>query len=111
MNNGLCDVKGCQNLTLLGWRPLTERRGRKICEQHWRRHQDEKDSFDLFDEFKFRRRSSFSLVSPSEFRFLYSLEITHSVAPPSDQSSPPGERGYSWPAAKRLRLDLLLLQC
>ena len=55
MNNGLCDVKGCQNLPLLGWRPLTEHRGRKICEQHWRRHQDENDRFDLYVEFKFRR--------------------------------------------------------
>ena len=55
MTNGLCDVKDCQDLPLLGWRPLTERIGRKICEQHWRRHRDEKDSFDLFDEFNFRR--------------------------------------------------------
>jgi len=53
--NGLCDVKECRGLPLLGWRPLTERIGRKICEQHWRRHQDKQDSFDLFDEFKFRR--------------------------------------------------------
>ena len=53
--NGLCDVTGCRSLPLLGWRPLTERIGRKICEYHWRRHKDEKDSFDLFDEFKFRR--------------------------------------------------------
>ncbi|MHC4560647.1 MAG: hypothetical protein ACYS80_25485 [Planctomycetota bacterium] len=53
--DGLCDVKVCQSLPLLGWRPLTERRGRKICEQHWHRHLDETDSFDLFDEFKFRR--------------------------------------------------------
>ena len=36
--DGLCDVKGCQGLPCSGWRPLTERRGRKICEQHWRRH-------------------------------------------------------------------------
>ena len=40
---------------LLGWRPLTERLGRKICEQHWRRHRDDQDSFDLFEEFGFRR--------------------------------------------------------
>jgi len=53
--DGLCDVKGCRGLPLLGWRPLTERRGRKICEHHWRRHCDDKDSFDLFDEFNFRR--------------------------------------------------------
>jgi len=25
MTNGLCDVKDCQGLPLLGWRPLTER--------------------------------------------------------------------------------------
>ena len=53
--DGLCDVVGCSSLPLLGWRPLTERIGRKICELHWRRYRDEKDSFDLFDEFKFRR--------------------------------------------------------
>ena len=53
--DGLCDVNGCRNLPLLGWRPLTERRGRQICEYHWRRHLDKQDSFDLFDEFKFRR--------------------------------------------------------
>ena len=53
--NGLCDVKGCQNLPLLGWRSLTERIGREICEQHWRRHKDKQDSFDLYDTFGFRR--------------------------------------------------------
>ena len=53
--NGLCDVQGCNEATYLGWRPLTERRGRQICEFHWLRHKDEKDSFDLYDEFKFRR--------------------------------------------------------
>ena len=39
----------------MGWRPLTERLGRKICEQHWRRHKDEQDSFDLFEAFGFKR--------------------------------------------------------
>jgi len=34
---------------------VTERRGQQICEFHWLRHKDENDSFDLFDEFKFRR--------------------------------------------------------
>lgn len=53
--NELCDVNGCQSLPLLGWRPLTERLGRQICEYHWHRHRDKKDSFDLFDTFKFRR--------------------------------------------------------
>ena len=53
--DGLCDVKGCSRATYMGWRPLTERLGREICEYHWNRHQDKQDSFDLFDEFKFRR--------------------------------------------------------
>jgi hypothetical protein len=53
--DGLCDVVGCSSLPLLGWQPLTGRRGRQICEYHWRRHLDKQDSFDLFDEFKFRR--------------------------------------------------------
>jgi hypothetical protein len=52
---GLCDVKKCSEPTFMGWRPLTERRGRQVCEQHWRQHLDDKDSFNLFDEFKFRR--------------------------------------------------------
>jgi len=53
--DGLCDVVGCSSLPLLGWRPLTERIGRKICEHHWRRHENEQDSFDLFEVFGFRR--------------------------------------------------------
>jgi hypothetical protein len=52
---GLCDVPGCTGQTFMGWRPLTERLGRKICEQHWRRHQDQHDSFDLYEEFGFKR--------------------------------------------------------
>jgi len=52
---GSCDVSGCQRETYLGWRPLTESLGRQICEYHWRRHLDEKDSFDLFEAFGFRR--------------------------------------------------------
>jgi len=55
MSNGLCDVNGCSGATYLGWRPLTERRGRQICEYHWRRHLDEKDGFDLFEAFNFQR--------------------------------------------------------
>ena len=54
-SKGLCDVSGCSGQTYLGWRPLTERLGRQICEHHWRRHKDEQDSFDLFDAFGFRR--------------------------------------------------------
>lgn len=53
--NCICDVPGCSSPAFMGWRPLTERRGRKICERHWRRHQNPKDSFDLFDAFGFRR--------------------------------------------------------
>ena len=53
--NGLCDVKECTNPVFMGWRPLTERRGRQICEYHWNRHQDKQDSFDLFEAFGFRR--------------------------------------------------------
>jgi hypothetical protein len=51
----ICDVQGCSRATYMGWRPLTERQGRQICEYHWLGHKDKKDSFDLFDEFKFRR--------------------------------------------------------
>ena len=39
---GLCDVNGCVEPTLMSWRPLTERRGRQICEFHWLRHSEEK---------------------------------------------------------------------
>ncbi len=53
--DGLCDVPGCSGQTYLGWRPLTERMGRKVCERHWHRHRDEQDSFDLFEAFGFRR--------------------------------------------------------
>ena len=53
--DGSCDVTGCTNSVFMGWRPLTERLGRKICEYHWRRHQDVQDSFDLFEAFGFRR--------------------------------------------------------
>jgi hypothetical protein len=53
--DGICDVKGCNEATYLGWRPLTERHGRQICEYHWNRHKDETDSFDLYEAFKFRR--------------------------------------------------------
>ena len=53
--DGLCDVKDCRGLPLLGWRPLTERIGQKICEYHWRQHRDKQDSFDLFESFGFRR--------------------------------------------------------
>jgi hypothetical protein len=50
-----CDVKECSEPTFIGWKPLTESRGWQICERHWRRHLNEKDRFDLYDAFKFRR--------------------------------------------------------
>jgi hypothetical protein len=53
--DGLCDVNGCTGETYMGWRPLTERLGRQVCEYHWRRHRDEQDSFDLFEAFGFKR--------------------------------------------------------
>jgi len=53
--DGLCDVQGCQSLPLLGWRPLTERISRKICEQHWCRHKNKQDSFNLYEVFGFKR--------------------------------------------------------
>jgi hypothetical protein len=53
--DGICDVKGCNEATYLGWRPLSERRGRQVCRQHWQRHLDETDGFDLYDAFSFRR--------------------------------------------------------
>lgn len=34
---------------------MTEKLGRQVCEQHWRRHQDQQDSFDLFEAFGFKR--------------------------------------------------------
>lgn len=53
--DGLCDVPGCAGPVLLGWRPVTERHGRQICETHWLRHRDPQDGFDLFEAFGFRR--------------------------------------------------------
>ncbi|MHC4680588.1 MAG: hypothetical protein ACYTEK_18030 [Planctomycetota bacterium] len=50
-----CDVSACHRETYMGWRPLTERLGRKICEYHWHRHEDPEDGFDLFEAFGFRR--------------------------------------------------------
>jgi hypothetical protein len=52
---GTCDVPGCTNKTYMGWRPVTERLGRQICEYHWLRHKDPNDDFNLFDAFSFRR--------------------------------------------------------
>ena len=77
--DGLCDVKGCKSLPLLGWRPLTERRGRQICEFHWRRHLDEKDSFDLYDEFKFRRPEG--LPKPAAKKHVYCCACGRELLP------------------------------
>jgi hypothetical protein len=52
--NGTCDVPGCTNRTYMGWRPLTQRIGKQICKDHWCRHKDPQDSFDLFEAFNFR---------------------------------------------------------
>ncbi|UCC97082.1 MAG: hypothetical protein JSW66_14700 [Phycisphaerales bacterium] len=52
---GFCDVPGCASETYMGWRPLSERLGRKVCERHWRRHNNPMDDFDLFEAFGFRR--------------------------------------------------------
>jgi hypothetical protein len=79
MKNELCDVKGCQGLPLLGWRPLTERRGRQIYQQHWRRHLDEKDSFDLFDEFGFRR--PLGLPKPVTKKYVYRCSCGRELLP------------------------------
>lgn len=50
-----CDVPGCIGQTHMSWRPVTERLGKKICEDHWRRHRDLRDGFDLFEAFGFKR--------------------------------------------------------
>ena len=53
--NGFCDVPGCTDETYMGWRPLTERMGKQICQGHWNRHEDKTDDFSLFDVFGFKR--------------------------------------------------------
>ncbi|MFH1718251.1 MAG: hypothetical protein ABIF19_12935 [Planctomycetota bacterium] len=55
MTLGFCDVAGCAGETYMGWRPLTEPRGKQVCEYHWLRHKDPNDDFDLFEAFGFRR--------------------------------------------------------
>ena len=64
--DGLCDVTGCTGAVLLGWRPLTDRLGRKICEYHWLRHKDAQDSFDLYEAFGFRRPPGISKPVPKK---------------------------------------------
>jgi len=51
--NGTCDVPGCTNKTYMGWRPLSEPKGKQICEYHWNLHKV--GGFDLFEAFGFRR--------------------------------------------------------
>jgi len=53
--DGTCDVPGCTNETYMGWRPLTEPKGKQICLPHWNRHKDPDDSFNLWDAFGFKR--------------------------------------------------------
>ena len=53
--DGRCDVPGCTEPGFMGWRPLSENRGRQICERHWLKHKDPNDSFDLFDAFGLMR--------------------------------------------------------
>ena len=53
MANGICDVQNCKGQTDMGWRPLSEKIGRQVCEYHWCRHEDSSDNFSLFDAFGF----------------------------------------------------------
>lgn len=53
MANGFCDVPQCKEPTYMGWRPLTEKTGRQICEIHWNAHKA--GTFDLYDAFGFKR--------------------------------------------------------
>ncbi|HUT30850.1 MAG TPA: hypothetical protein VMX13_13745 [Sedimentisphaerales bacterium] len=53
--DGYCDVPGCTNKTYMGWGPRTERLGKQICEDHWFRHKNPADAFNLFDAFNLRR--------------------------------------------------------
>ena len=76
----------------MGWRPLTERLGKQICEYHWLRHKDPQDSFDLFDAFGFRKivRASDELgVSKqrlSEFRKLAEIRMGEMLLARNGQS-------------------------
>jgi hypothetical protein len=53
MAYGICDIPKCRGETFMGWRPLTERTGRQICEFHWEGHKNGR--FNLFDAFGFKR--------------------------------------------------------
>jgi hypothetical protein len=64
--DGTCDVPGCTNETYMGWQPLTESRGKQICEQHWTRHKDPNDDFDVFDVFGFRRPAAIRKPMPKK---------------------------------------------
>lgn len=66
-----CDVPEgtagrCGRETLLGWRPLTERLGRKVCEYHFNRHKDPDDDFNLWDAFGFRRPAGVNRPAPKK---------------------------------------------
>ena len=53
MADGICDVPKCNEVTYMGWRPLSEKIGRQICETHWNAYKSGR--FDLYDAFGFRR--------------------------------------------------------
>jgi len=63
---GICDVPGCKGVVSLGWRPLTEQHGRQVCEEHWRRHKDPQDGFDLFKVFSFKKSARPSRLTANE---------------------------------------------
>jgi hypothetical protein len=64
---GLCDVAGCDEKTLMGWRPHTvsQEYGRQICRAHWERHKDQRDSFSLFEAFNYPRPAAVK-IEPAE---------------------------------------------
>jgi hypothetical protein len=65
--NGLCDVAGCDEKTLMGWRPHTvsQEYGRQICRDHWEKHKDQRDSFSLFKAFGYPRPAA-AKIKPAE---------------------------------------------
>ncbi|MHC4567183.1 MAG: hypothetical protein ACYTE3_15680 [Planctomycetota bacterium] len=63
---GQCGVPGCIGVVLLGWRPLTEEHGRQVCEEHWSRHKDPQDGFDLFEAFGFKKPAKLRRLTSEE---------------------------------------------
>jgi len=64
MAYGLCDIPLCEEQAYMGWRPLTEQTGHKICESHFVRHKNKNDRFDLFDTFGFRKSPTLLKAKP-----------------------------------------------